>query len=120
MRGEARVIDFVDRADWIGMSPIVLGELRAGFQLGDRAQKNEAELQRFLSNLVVVRLNLDDSDSVAFAELFSQQRRRGRPIPTNDLWIAAQAVTSSSVVLTLDEHFAGLPGVNVELVAVRR
>lgn len=120
MRGESRVIDCVDQADWIGMSPIVLGELRAGFLLGDRAQRNEAELQRFLSNPVVARLHLDYSDSEAFADLFSKQRRRGRPIPTNDLWIAAQAVTSSSVVLTLDEHFSGLPGVNVELVAVRR
>lgn len=114
MRGDSEVVEFVDRAEWIGMSPIVVGELRAGFHLGNRQSKNEADLQKFLANPAVSSLTLDFSVAQEFAVLFSVLRKRGRPIPTNDLWIAAHAIVTRSSVLTLDDHFRDLPGVSLE------
>lgn len=118
MRGESEVVERVDRADWIGMSPIVVGELRAGFRLGNRAERNEADLQRFLANAAVTSLQIDFAVSAEFADLFSALRKRGRPIPANDVWIAAQAVATRSTLLTLDGHFRDLPGVSVELLSL--
>ena len=53
MRGDEEVVERLDRAEWVGLSPVVVGELRAGFLLGNRQPQNEADLQRFLANPVV-------------------------------------------------------------------
>lgn len=45
------------------------------------------------------------------ASLFAQLRKRGTPIPTDDLWIAALAVQHDLPLLTADRHFAQLPQV---------
>lgn len=79
--------------------------------MGSRAERSEAILRDFLSQPTVVKLTLDDTVSEVFAELFASQRRKGQPVPTNDLWIAGQAVVSGCPVLTFDKHFAQLDGV---------
>ena len=43
-RGEPRAIEHVDRAEWIGVPTVVVGELGAGFLLGSRADENVAGL----------------------------------------------------------------------------
>ena len=52
-RGEPRVVDHMDRAEWIGVPSVVVGELCAGFLLGTRADENRRELGTFLDHRVV-------------------------------------------------------------------
>ena len=104
-RGESRVVDLVDRADWIGMPSIVVGELWAGFLLGARIEENIGELEEFLDHAVVETLRIDAGVARVYGEIVLDLRRRGRPLPTNDIWIAATAVHAGAVVLTFDEHF---------------
>ena len=59
-RGDPAVVSLVSTASWIGMTAIVLGELRAGFGLGKRRTRNEHELTEFLSHPVVRTLDVDD------------------------------------------------------------
>jgi predicted nucleic acid-binding protein len=40
-----------------------------------------------------------------YAEIWQHLRRRGRLIPTNDIWIAAQAIEADAVLVTYDRHF---------------
>ncbi len=40
-----------------------------------------------------------------FGEIFAGLRKRGKPIPTNDIWIAAQAIENDSSLLSSDPHF---------------
>ncbi len=51
------------------------------------------------------------------AEVFGQVkdglRRSGHPIPTNDVWIAAQALETGSVLVTYDAHFQAIPGLRI-------
>ena len=104
-RGESRVVDLVDRADWIGMPSIVVGELWAGFLLGARMEENIGALEEFLDHAVVETLRIDAGVARVYGEIVLDLRRRGRPLPTNDIWIAATAVHAGAVVLTFDEHF---------------
>lgn len=53
-------VELVDEGDWIGITVIVLGELRAGFGVGKRRVANERELGRFLDNPVVHVLAVDE------------------------------------------------------------
>jgi tRNA(fMet)-specific endonuclease VapC len=104
-RGDSRIVELIDRAEWIGMSTIVLGELRVGFLLGGRLTVNEGELRELLASPVVEIVGVDQEVARHYAEIVVDLRRAGRPIPTNDIWIAAIAAREGALVLSYDDHF---------------
>lgn len=104
-RGEPRVVDHLDRALWIGMPSIVLGELWGGFLRGDQVDRNIAQLEEFLAHPVVEVVAVDHEVARIYGEIYADLRSRGQPLPTNDLWIAAAAVREGATILTFDAHF---------------
>jgi predicted nucleic acid-binding protein len=107
-RGDVRVVSLVDRAEWLGISSIVIGELWTGFILGTRLEKNEAELREFLDNPVVERLDIDHEVARLYGEIVVDLRKAATPIPTNDIWIAAASARAGATVLTYDPHFSNI------------
>lgn len=105
MRGDSAVAALVDRAEWLGLPAVVLGELRVGFLLGARREQNEERLLEFASSPVVEVVEVDDEVSRHYAQIVVDLRRAGRPIPTNDIWIAASALRAGALLLTYDVHF---------------
>ena len=116
-RGHAEVVDLLDSADWIGVTAVVLGELRAGFGLGKRRAANERELGRFLANPVVHVLVVDDEASQLYADIVVALRAAGTPVPTNDIWIAAVSAREAATVLTFDARFAAIGRVGHQILA---
>jgi tRNA(fMet)-specific endonuclease VapC len=102
------MIELLDSAEWIGISTIVLGELRVGFLLGSRREKNEAELRDFLAVPVVEVVGVDSEVSRHYAEIYVDLRRAGTPITTNDMWIAATAAREGALVVSYDDHFRAI------------
>ena len=103
--GHEPIVDLLDSAEWLGMSSIVLGELRSGFALGTRRTVNERELSAFLRNPVVQLLDVDEATSRIYADIVVALRTAGTPLPTNDIWIAAVSAREGATVLTYDSHF---------------
>ena len=103
-RGEARAVQAIDSAEWVGVPSIVLGELWAGFLLGTRTERNVAELQAFLRHPAVEPISADDEVARIYGEIVVDLRAGGTPIPTNDIWIAACAARAGATVLTFDAH----------------
>ena len=115
MRGHERVGGAMRQADWIVVTPVVLGELRAGFRRGTRRNENERELSDFLGS-PRVRLAIVDAETAdRYAEIVSFLQRAGTPLPTNDAWIAASAMQHGLSILTTDPHFERVPHVLIEL-----
>jgi tRNA(fMet)-specific endonuclease VapC len=114
MRGHPAVKVALQAAVEIHMSPVVLGELHAGFQRGTRRAANDAELSRFLSSTRVRVPEITDETALRYAEVFNFLKRAGRPVPTNDIWIAAGAMQHSLRVLTTDAHYTSIPQVIVD------
>lgn len=114
-RGEAAAVEALRMAPAVVLPAIVLGELRAGFALGSRAAVNEAELLRFLGSPRVSVQAVDEAVSFIYAAVYRQLRRRGTPIPTNDLWIAACTIAANAKLFTYDAHFAGIDGLALHL-----
>jgi tRNA(fMet)-specific endonuclease VapC len=48
-----------------------------------------------------------------FGRVAAQLRKAGKPIPSNDIWIAAQALETGADLATFDQHFATVPGLVV-------
>jgi tRNA(fMet)-specific endonuclease VapC len=117
-RGDQELASLLDRADLVGVPSVALGELRTGFLLGSRRQRNEAELEAFLANPVVQVLTVDAETSRHYAEIVVDLRNAGTPVPTNDIWIAATAARHGASVLTCDEHFQHIGRVGSVVVRV--
>jgi len=110
MQGAAEVIEVIAHADALFMSSIVIGELLGGFAAGTREPKNRAELAQFLASPRVAVLPVTARTSDHYALVYLGLRRKGQPIPTNDLWIAASSLEHGAALLTRDAHFAQIDG----------
>lgn len=110
MQGAVEVVDVVAHADRLYLNSIVMGELLAGFAAGTRGPKNRAELAQFLDSPRVEVLPVTMQTADSYALVYAGLRRKGQPIPTNDLWIAASALEQGAALLTLDAHFLQIDG----------
>ena len=106
----AEVLDVLEAVDAISIPVIALGEIRAGFLRGRRAAENQTRLQWLLSQPGVEAMSVSPATTHHYAEIHRALRSKGKPIPTNDLWIAALAVQHGLVVYTRDRHFDVVPG----------
>lgn len=109
LRGQPTAVDVLRRADSILLPCVVLGELLAGFEVGSRRSKNRAELREFRSSPRVRAVDIGPATAERYAHIYAHLRGTGRPIPTNDLWIAACAMEHGAEVLTADAHFVHIP-----------
>ena len=103
-------VEVIQHAPSIGINGIVLGELLAGFAGGSRDSENRNELNIFLASNRVRILTLDGASAEYYASIVQDLRQRGRPIPTNDIWIAATALQHGLAVFTYDAHFQNVNG----------
>lgn len=104
------VVEVISNADQIFFSPIVLGELMFGFRNGTKFEKNMQDLNRFLDHAAVELVPIGKITSDRYSRIATQLRRQGTPIPTNDLWIAAQTVEHGAELISSDRHFEKVPG----------
>jgi len=112
-RGDANIIEIISTIATVGISPIVLGELLGGFDSGTKSKKNREELHQFLASprIRIFPIGLDTANF--FALVYSKLKSKGKPIPTNDMWIAAQALEHGCLVCSLDNHFLNIEGLIV-------
>lgn len=118
MRGHDEVKRALQEADEIALTPVVLGELGAGFLRGRQRRKNERELRQFLGSGRVRVVGVDEETAERYAVIVTALRTAGTPIPTNDIWIAASAMQYGLAVVTTDEHYEKVPQVIVERFAI--
>ena len=107
-RGAQDAVDIVRLAEKIGISIIVMGELLAGFVSGRQESRNRKELSEFLGSPRVHVFLADDETVEYYARIFRQLKNKGKPIPTNDLWIAATAMQHGFAIFTYDDHFVNI------------
>lgn len=107
-RGENRITELLDSAQWIGVPVVVIGELCAGFAKGPRQREHLDELNEFLALPVVETLPVDKYVAELFGEIVEELRRKGHPVPINDVWIGATCACAGATLLTWDAHFRSI------------
>ena len=113
-RGDERLLLPVQQASEAFLTPVVIGELLFGFMGGAQAPQNRSRLREFIDSPRVAVLPLDEETAERYASIRDYLRQEGKPIPVNDLWIAASAAQHGLRLLTLDDHFKRVPHVLVE------
>ena len=89
--------------DVLAIPVIVLGE----FEFGIARSRHRARYRRWLERLVEVAnvLDIDQRTAAHYATIREKLRARGRPIPSNDTWIAALALQHDLRIVSRDAHF---------------
>ena len=118
LRGNSEVFEIISEGAEIYLSVIVLGELFAGFHGGLRQKQNIQLLKKFLNKPQVSTISVSQYSAELFGELKYSLRKKGTPIPINDVWIAAHAVETGSILLTFDRHFEQIDGLRLRLCEV--
>ncbi len=113
-RGHAAIQSVVQGAARIHVSPVMLGELWAGFRKGTRTEENARMLRRFLKSPRVEVIPITAETAECYAHILDSLRRAGTPIGVNDLWIAAGAMEHGLEVLTADAHYRVVPQIRVQ------
>ena len=109
-RNVEEAVEIIVSAESILFSPIVLGELMFGFRNGNRLKKNMDDLNNFLQHEVVNIVQIGKITSDRYSRIAFHLKRQGTPIPSNDIWISAQAMEHGAEIITLDQHFENITG----------
>ena len=113
LQKQPHAVNSVMQAERILISVIVVGELLAGAQVPSK--KNQM-IQEFLRRPRVILQAIDADTPAYYAHLMQFLKKRGTPIPTNDLWIAASTMQTGAKILTSDAHFLRLPQLLVDFI----
>lgn len=93
------------------LSVTVVGELLYGALNSRRSHENLARVDTLLRSCRI--LDIDQPASRAYAEIRLRLKKSGRPIPENDVWIAAVSLRHGLPLLTHDAHFSEVEGLIV-------
>jgi tRNA(fMet)-specific endonuclease VapC len=110
--GDGRVHDLLSAAEAVIVPAIVLGELHGAFEFGARARVNRLTLAQFLAEPFVTIAPANVDVARRYGKVHAALRRAGRPIPVNDMWIAATAMASGACLLTFDRDFTHVAGLD--------
>lgn len=80
-----------------------LGEMRFGLHRAGNSRRAVEQWERFFREVVL--LMPDEATATAYAELKQALAVKGKPIPENDLWIAATAKSHGLPLYCKDVHF---------------
>jgi len=87
---------------------IVLGEYRLGIAQSRHRAEYEEWVREWIAAVTV--LDIDRDTAPLYATIGLQLKKIGKPIPSNDLWIAALCRQHSLPLLSRDRHFDAVPG----------
>jgi tRNA(fMet)-specific endonuclease VapC len=109
-RNVTEVVEIIVTSEIILFSPVVLGELLFGFRNGKNFKKNMQDLNEFLNHDVVELVDMGKITSDRYSRIATQLKQQGTPIPTNDIWIAAQSMEHGTELISSDQHFEKITG----------
>lgn len=109
--GEERVRGSLDAADEVFLPSIAIGELYYGARKSGRPEINLTRVDELVLTGVV--LACDSETARRYGEIKNMLRIKGRPLPENDIWIAALARQHDLTLVTRDTHFEQIDDLNM-------
>ena len=101
--GDPALEPVLSRATELAIPVIVLGE----YSYGIAQSRNRVRYESWLREIAAVCriLLVDEATAAEYARIRGELKRTGRPIPGNDVWIAALARQHAMPVISRDQHF---------------
>lgn len=109
---DPNTVDNFRSADEVYTSSIVVGELNYGARKSSRIQENLARVNDFAQSVTVLGCNTETAWH--YGNIKNQVRLKGKPIPENDIWIAAICAQYDLILVSRDAHFNEVDGLHIE------
>jgi len=109
---EKSVLDSLNKAEGVFVPSIVIGELNFGARKSTRVQENLERINIFVASNVI--LSCDAVTAFYYGRVKEELRKKGKPIPENDIWVAAIALQHDLTLITRDEHFKEVAELTIE------
>lgn len=113
MDEDEKMVKVVESAKEVILPIVVVGELFEAFKLGTREKFNLEKIEMFLDRANVTLGLVSVETAHVYADIRVKLHRKGKPIPVNDVWIAALTMESGAVLVTNDGHFKEIAGLRV-------
>ena len=101
--GDIEIYEYIKQADEIFIPSIAIGELYYGAHKSLNSLQNIKKINEFAKGNIVLPCNA--VTGMKYGEIKNSLKEKGKPIPENDIWIAAIAKEHNLVLITKDKHF---------------
>jgi tRNA(fMet)-specific endonuclease VapC len=108
-KGDKTILAYLEEQETVYIPAAVLGELYLGAYRSDNEQKHIKQIKDFLLRCTV--LVADNITAENYALVKTALLKKGKPIPENDIWIAATAVQHKLILYTNDKHLNEVDGI---------
>lgn len=108
--GDAALLEVLDATERLALPSVVIGEYRYGLKRSRHHRRLEALLNALVADAEV--LVVDAESARVYADVREGLRQRGRPLPENDVWIAALCRQHGLDLVTRDGDFAHVEGLH--------
>ena len=89
---------------------VVYAEIKTGLDSQPALRRKEQELfEAFLATPGVEIHHPTEKTANFYSRIFNQLKKQGTPIPTNDIWIAAETMDADGTLFSDDHHFRSIP-----------
>lgn len=103
LKGDRKIADKIDQAEGVYIPAIVIGEMLYGARYSTQVERNIEVITRITEQYQV--LIVDSATAALYGIVKAGLRKKGKPIPENDIWIASIALQHSLTLVTRDKHF---------------
>ena len=111
LNGDNSLASQLDNYSVVNVSSITAGELYFGAYASTNKEKNLSRIRKIFE--LCTPVYPDDATSVIYGQIKAALKKKGRPIPDNDIWIAAIAIQHKTALITRDAHFNHIEGLKM-------
>ena len=111
LNGNEAVVEKVSQLSNVLLPLPVVGELLFGAENSGRPLKNLARYLQFIEVCTVVPMSRETA--LCYSQVRLSLKRKGKPIPENDVWIGAQSLENQWTLVTRDKHFEHIDGIQI-------
>lgn len=111
LNGAAEAVSALATISFVELPVAVVAELRYGAVSSQRAAENLARIEQLVASCGVLAATIATAE--VYGRVRSELRRRGTPIPKNDVWIASACIEHDLPLWTDDQHFSAVSGLRL-------
>ncbi len=111
-KGQTELFSLFDDMENLYVSSISVGELMYGAELSKKSDFNRDNYFCFCEQMKVLYPDLEVAKS--YGKIKAALKAKGKPIPENDIWIAATCHAADLTLITADSDFDFIDEISVE------
>jgi len=111
LNNKKAIVESLQNYRKVSLPITVCGELLFGAKNSAKRHLNEQRFRQFIQACQV--LNINELVAEEYAEIRKVLKDKGRPLPENDIWIAATCLVNDVPLATHDRHFEEIDGLKL-------